>query len=116
MKLVKGVDVHIYRLVPHMPNELVPTQTVQYKKVSIHCHWEPFGKVREIAPHCIPGRPWLTRCWDLVLEIDPAATTPPPTIFEVFGTKVLAWWPRAPKTCLTCKIVRHDSSSCPRKK
>jgi len=71
----------------------VPIASAVTLETVLHRHWESFGKVREIAPHRIPGRPWLTRCWDLVIEIDPAATSSPPTIFKVFGTKVLAWWP-----------------------
>ena len=94
----------------------VPIASAVSLETILRRHWEQFGKVREIAPHRIPGKAWLTRRWDLVLEIDPSNTEAPTTIFEVLGVKVLAWWPRAPKTCLTCKIVGHDSSSCPRKK
>ncbi|CAG8621178.1 3108_t:CDS:1, partial [Paraglomus occultum] len=94
----------------------VPITSAITLETILRHHWEQFGKVREIAPHRIPGKAWLTRRWDLIMEIDPKASTTPPTIFEVLETKVLAWWPRAPKTCLTCKIVGHNSSSCPRKK
>ena len=94
----------------------VPITSAVTMETVLHRHWEQYGDVKEIAPHRIPGKPWLTRRWDLILEVDPLSTTAPPTIFEVFGMKVLAWWPQAPKTCLTCKIVGHNSSSCPQKK
>jgi hypothetical protein len=93
----------------------VPIASAVTLETVLRRHWEQYGKVKEIAPHRIPGKAWLTRRWDLIIEVDPKSS-PPPTIFEVLETKVLAWWPRAPKTCLTCKIVGHNSSSCPRKK
>jgi hypothetical protein len=94
----------------------VPIAAASTLEVMLRRHWETFGKVVALGPHRIPGKPWLTRRWDVVLELAPSSSFTPPTIFEIFGQKVLAWWPRAPETCLTCKTVGHTSSGCPRRK
>src|SRR6185312_17367190 len=64
------------------------TSTVTLETV-LCCHWEQYGKVREIAPHRIPGKPWLTHRWDLILEVDPLSTTAPPPSLRSLGQKFL---------------------------
>src|SRR5438128_3071380 len=75
-------------------------------------------EVVEIGPHRIATRQWITRRWDLVIKTPADEPLEAPTLFELFGEKVHAWWIRSPKTCLTCKVVGHLSSSpsCPRRK
>src|SRR5207244_5362557 len=72
----------------------------------------------EIGPHRIANRQWITCHWDLVIKLPSDCQLEAPTLFEVFGEKVHAWWIRSPKTCLTCKTVGHLSSSllCPRRR
>src|SRR5438128_8594825 len=72
----------------------------------------------EIGPHHIATHQWITHCWDLVIKTLANEHLEAPTLFELFGKKVHAWWIHSPKTCLTCKMVDHLSSSplCPQKK
>src|SRR5438128_11550634 len=75
------------------------------------------SEIVEIGPHRIANHQWITRHWDLVIKLPSDHQLEAPTLFEVFGEKIHAWWIRSPKTCLTCKTVGHLSSSllCPRR-
>src|SRR5438128_11862931 len=96
----------------------VPVRTVTVLETLIRKQFEPHGEIVEIAPHRIATRQWITRCWDLVIKTPADEPLEAPTLFEIFGKKVHAWWIRSPKTCLTCKVVGHLSSSslCPHRK
>src|SRR5438128_6592501 len=96
----------------------IPVWTVTVLETLIRKQFEPHGEIVEIAPHCIATHQWITRRWDLVIKTPADEPLEAPTLFEIFGEKVHAWWIRSPKTCLTCKVVGHLSSSpsCPRRK
>src|SRR5438128_4432174 len=81
----------------------------------LHKQFAEHGEIVEIGPHRIANRQWITCHWDLVIKLPSDRQLEAPTLFEVFGEKVHAWWIRSPKTCLTCKTVGHLSSSplCP---
>src|SRR5438128_931574 len=96
----------------------VPVRTVTVLETLIRKQFEPHGEIVEIGPHRIATRQWITRRWDLVIKTPAEKPLEAPTLFELFGEKIHAWWIRSPKTCLTCKAVGHLSSSpiCPRRK
>src|SRR5438128_7779066 len=74
-----------------------------------------FGEVIAIAPHIYKGTPLQSNCWDLVLKLQagkPLSATP---FFDILGFKVMASWPGSDKACPRCKLVGHDSQSCPRR-
>src|SRR5437773_7029300 len=87
-------------------------------EVLLRKQFKTHGEVVEIGPHRIANRQWITRRWDLVVKTPAGESLEAPTLFELFGEQVHSWWIRSPKTCLTCKVVGHLSSSilCPRRK
>src|SRR5438128_2705698 len=94
----------------------VPVHPVAVLEVLLHNQFKTHGEIVEIGPHCIANHQWITRRWDLVIKTPAGESLEAPTLFELFSEKVHAWWIRSPKTCLTCKVVGHLSSSplCPR--
>src|SRR5438132_2199844 len=92
-----------------------PVHSVAVMKLILCKQFEEHGEIVDIGPHRIAKRQWITRRWDLVIKLPSDRQLEAPTLFEVFGEKVHAWWIRSPKTCLTCKTVGHLSSSplCP---
>src|SRR5437016_10263009 len=96
----------------------IPVRTVTVLETLIRNQFKAHGEIVEIGPHRIATRQWITRHWDLVIKTPADEPLEAPTLFELFGEKVHAWWIRSPKTCLTCKAVGHLSSSplCPRRK
>src|SRR5437660_5960237 len=96
----------------------VPVRTVTVLETLIRKQFESHGEIVEIGPHRIATRQWITRHWDLVNKTPTNEPLEAPTLFELFGEKVHAWWIHSPKTCLTCKVVGHLSSSpiCPHQK
>src|SRR5438132_6521930 len=93
----------------------VPVHPVAALEVLLHNQFKTHGEVVEIGPHRIANHQWITCRWDLVIKTPAGESLEAPTLFELFGEKVHAWWIRSPKTCLTCKVVGHLSSSplCP---
>src|SRR5438128_12080618 len=96
----------------------VPVRPVAALEVLLRNQFKVHGEVVEIGPHRIANRQWITRRWDLVMKTPAGESLEAPTLFDLFGEKVHAWWIRSPKTCLTCKVVGHLSSSplCPRRR
>src|SRR5437879_3560260 len=94
----------------------VPVHPVAALEVLLHNQFKTHSEVVEIGPHCIANHQWITCRWDLVVKTPAGESLETPTLFELFGEKVHAWWIRSPKTCLTCKVVGHLLSSplCPR--
>src|SRR5438128_5611976 len=77
--------------------------------------WATHGEVIAIAPHIYKGTPLQSNHWDLVLKLQagkPLSATP---FFDLLGFKVMASWPGSDKACPRCKLVGHDSHSCPRR-
>src|SRR5207247_1974188 len=74
-----------------------------------------YGEVIAIAPHTYKGTLLQSNRWDLVLKLQagkPLSATP---FFDILGFKVMASWPGSDKACPQCKLVGHDSHSCPRR-
>src|SRR5437879_6175648 len=96
----------------------VPVCPVAALEVLLCNQFKTHGKVVEIGLHRIANRQWTTHRWDLVVKTPAGEYLEAPTLFELFSEKVHAWWIRSPKTCLSCKVVGHLSSSpsCPQRK
>ena len=83
---------------------------------AIKNHWAQYGKVLDLAPYKFPGKPWLLKCWDILLQLNAGETTlkaPPVFLLEGYTDTLVASWPRSPKACLRCKTAGHSTSSCP---
>src|SRR5437016_4905258 len=93
--------------VPVLASLVVETQLCSF--------WATFGEVIAIAPHIYKGTLLQSNRWDLVLKLQagkPLSATP---FFDILGFKVMASWPGSDKACPRCKLVSHDSQSCPRR-
>src|SRR5438128_11875378 len=93
--------------VPVLASLIVETQLCSF--------WATHGEVIAIAPHTYKGTPLQSNRWDLVLKLQagkPLSATP---FFDILGFKVMASWPGSDKACPRCKLVGHDSHSCPRR-
>ena len=78
--------------------------------------WNQYGEVVDIAPHKVPGKPWITQRWDLLLKLqDNEKKLNAPVVFELEGhnQKILATWAGARKSCLRCLTEGHSTSRCP---
>src|SRR5438128_469349 len=84
-------------------------------EAQLHSFWSAHGKVIAIAPHMYKGTPLQSNCWDLVLKIQAGSTLSATPFFDILGFKVMASWPGSDKACPRCKLVGHDSHSCPRR-
>src|SRR5438128_7397365 len=79
-------------------------------------YWTQYGKVLDLAPYKFPGKPWLLKRWDILLQLNDGETTlkaPPVFLLEGYMDSLVSSWPRSPKACLRCKIAGHSTSSCP---
>src|SRR5438128_2373237 len=79
-------------------------------------HWSTLGKVIDAQPYMFPGRPWLTKRWDLLLQLpDGMKDLKAPPVFNLFGypETIISSWNGSKKACLHCKSAGHSSSSCP---
>src|SRR5437879_11429301 len=93
--------------VPVLASLVVETQLCSF--------WATHGEVIAIAPHTYTGTPLQSNRWDLVLKLQagtPLSATP---FFDILGFKVMASWPGSDKACPRCKLVGHDSRSCPKR-
>src|SRR5207244_1422033 len=52
-------------------------------------------------------------CWDLVLKLQAGSVLSATPFFDILGFKVMASWPGSNKACPRCKLVGHDSHTCP---
>ena len=49
-------------------------------------HWSTLGKVIDVQPYKFPGRPWLTKRWDIILQLpDGIKSLKAPPIFKLYG-------------------------------
>src|SRR5438128_849637 len=76
--------------------------------------WSAFGEVVAIAPHIYQNTPLQSNCWDLVLKLTAGTQLSATPFFDILGFKVMASWPRSDKACPQCKLVGHDSRTCPK--
>src|SRR5438132_4498200 len=93
----------------------VPVLASLIVEQQLHSFWSTHGEVIAITLHVYKGTPLQSNHWDLVLKLQagkPLSATP---FFEILGFKVMASWPGSDKACPRCKLVGHDSHSCPRR-
>src|SRR5438128_689125 len=82
-------------------------------------YWSQYGTVIQAAPYMFPGKPWLTKRWDVLLELNEGITKlDAPPVFNLDGYKdtMVCSWPGAKKACLRCRIAGHSTSKCPAQK
>ncbi|HTD17897.1 MAG TPA: hypothetical protein VK667_00045 [Ktedonobacteraceae bacterium] len=94
----------------------VPFSKEEELSKALTTYWTQYGKVLDLAPYKFPGKPWLLKRWDILLQLnDGEKTLKAPPVFHLDGytDSLVASWPRSPKACLRCKIAGHSTSSCP---
>src|SRR5438128_1694353 len=82
-------------------------------------HWSTLGTVINAKLYKFPGRPWLTKHWDILLQLpDGVKKLKAPLVFNLFGyvDTMISSWNGAKKACLHCKTAGHSSTFCPAKK
>src|SRR5437773_3934431 len=83
---------------------------------ALKTYWTQYGKVLDLAPYKFPGKPWLLKRWDILLQLNDGEKTLkalPVFLLDGYMDSLVASWPRSPKACLRCKIAGHSTSSCP---
>src|SRR5438128_453260 len=93
----------------------IPVLASLVVETQLRSFWATHGEVITIAPHTYKGTLLQSNHWDLVLKLQagkPLSATP---FFDILGFKVMASWPGSDKACPRCKLVGHDSQSCPRR-
>ncbi|HTD20440.1 MAG TPA: hypothetical protein VK667_13020, partial [Ktedonobacteraceae bacterium] len=94
----------------------VPFSRKDALEEALKTYWTQYGKVLDLAPYQFPGKPWLTKCWDILIQLnDGENKLNAPTVFTLEGytDSVICSWPRSTKACLRCKVSGHSTSSCP---
>jgi hypothetical protein len=97
----------------------VPFRKEEDMKHALVTYWTQFGNVYDAAPYKFPGKPWLTKRWDILLELGPGTKKlEAPTVFSIDGLEdqLVCSWPSSKKACLYCRTTGHSTSSCPEKK
>src|SRR5437016_10317758 len=72
--------------------------------------WE----VVAIVLHTYKNTLLQSNCWDLVLKLPAGKALSATPFFDILGFKVMASWPGSDKACPWCKLVGHDSHTCPK--
>jgi hypothetical protein len=73
----------------------VPFGKEEDLKKAIQTYWSKHGEVLDVAPHKYPGKPWLTKRWDLLLRLKEGETklkVEPVFKLEGFEDTILATW------------------------
>src|SRR5438128_9235330 len=73
----------------------VPFGGVDRVKELLTNYWTQYGKVLDLAPHQFPGKPWLTKCWDVLLQLaegQKTLSTPPVFILDGFMDTLVCSW------------------------
>src|SRR5438128_6967755 len=94
----------------------VPFGKKEELEETLKTYWTQHGKVLDLAPYQFPGKPWLTKRWDILIQLnDGENKLKAPTVFEIDGyaDTIVCSWPRSTKACLRCKVSGHSTSSCP---
>jgi hypothetical protein len=96
----------------------VPIKEESIMRTCIRMVWKDYGTILDMAPHKFPGKPWLTKRWDLLLELpEGEKKLKASPVWKINGLEdtMLATWPGAPKACLRCLVAGHSTSLCPEK-
>src|SRR5438128_5272932 len=83
---------------------------------ALETYWTQYGKVLDLAPYKFPGKPWLLKRWDILLQLydgENNLKAPPVFLLDGYTDSLVSSWPRSPKACLRCKTAGHSTSSCP---
>src|SRR5580765_1513573 len=94
----------------------VPIGNRQELTEKLSRYWSQYGKVIDTAPYMFPGKPWLTKRWDLLLQLnDGVNKLDAPPVFQLDGytDMLVCSWVGAKKACLWCKSAGHSTSKCP---
>jgi hypothetical protein len=81
-------------------------------------YWSTYGKVIDVQPYQFPGRPWLTKRWDVLLQLndeEKKLNAPPVFNIEGYTDTLISTWNGAKKACLRCLAAGHSTSKCPNK-
>src|SRR5438132_946170 len=92
----------------------VPVLASLVVEQQLHSFWSAFGEVVALAPHTYKNTPLQSNRWDLVLKLTAGTQLSATPFFDILGFKVMASWPGSDKACPQCKLVGHDSRSCPK--
>src|SRR5438094_7746034 len=92
----------------------VPVLTSLVVEQQLCSFWSPHGEVVAIALHTYKNTPLQSNRWDLVLKLPAGKALSATPFFDILGFKVMASWPGSDKACPQCKLVGHDSHTCPR--
>src|SRR5438128_2596738 len=93
----------------------VPISNRQELTEKLSRYWSQYGKVIDTAPYMIPGKPWLTKRWDLLLQLnDGVNKLDAPPVFQLDGYTymLVCSWLGANKARLPCKSAGHSTSKC----
>src|SRR5580765_6567442 len=85
---------------------------------AISKHWSTYGTVIDVKPYQFPGRPWLTKRWDLLLKLNEGVkklNASPVFKIEGYTDTLISTWNGAKKACLRCLVAGHSTSLCPGK-
>src|SRR5438128_7189206 len=103
------------------PTVLVKLSNVPYGregaiKQAIRTHWNQYGQILDISPCKYPGKPWLTKRWDILIQLsDGLKKLTAPVVFQLNGydDTIVCSWRGSKKACLKCKCAGHSMSFCP---
>src|SRR5438128_4268406 len=97
----------------------VPIGNRQELMEKLSRYWLQYGKVIDTTLYMFPGKPWLTKRWDLLLQLnDGVNKLDAPPVFQLDGytDMLVCSWVGAKKACLRCKSASHSTSKCPASK
>jgi len=103
------------------PTVLVKLSNVPYGregtiKQAIRTHWNSYGRILDISPCKYPGKPWLTKRWDILIQLSNGLKKlTAPVVFQLNGydDTIVCSWRGSKKACLKCKCAGHSTSFCP---
>ena len=94
----------------------VPFGQKEELRKAISKYWSTYGKVIDVKPYQFPGRPWLTKRWDLLLELSEGVkklNASPVFKIDGYTDTLICTWNGAKKACLRCLVAGHSTSLCP---
>ena len=93
----------------------VPFGNKQELTEKLSTYWTQYGTVIDAAPYMFPGKPWLTKRWDVLLMLNEGTKKlDAPPVFKIDGYEdmLVCSWVGAKKACLRCKSAGHSTSKC----